>query len=106
MENSYIFSKESSSYISGNRNPEKIPYISQKRAFLIFSKTETPKISLYFRKQNFLIFQEVTFRARKVFLIYREMELSSPKLKKLLIFQEELSKPQKPKFPTFLQKKL
>ena len=42
-----------------------------------------------------LIFQEVTFRARKIkktdsekLLIFWEMELSSSKLKKLLIFHE------------------
>ena len=39
MEISYIFSKESFPYISGNQHPEK-------------------KNSLYFRKRNFLIFQE------------------------------------------------
>ena len=39
-----------------------------------------------------LIFQEVTFRLRKMFLIFREKELSSPKLKKKFIFfQEELT---------------
>ena len=30
-----------------------------------------------------------------MFLIFREMELSGPKLKQLLIFQEELPKPEK-----------
>ena len=67
-----IFSKESFSYISGNGNPEKILYISGNRTFL------------YFRK--ILIFQEVTFGTRKIkktilkkVLIFREMELSSPK---------------------------
>ena len=33
------------------------------------------------------------------------MELSSPKHKKFLMFQEELPKPQRPKFIIFLQKK-
>ena len=42
-----------------------------------------------------LIFQEVTFRARKKgptlkkFLTFREVELSGSKLKKLIIFQEK-----------------
>ena len=34
------------------------------------------------------------------------MELSSPKLKKFLIFQEDLPKLQKPKFTILAQKKL
>ena len=46
--------------------------------------------------KKLLIFQEVTFRARKMkkkntlkkFLIFREIKVSSPKLKKLLIFQK------------------
>ena len=61
---------------------------------LIFSQK---KISLYIAKWNFskklLTFQEGTFRAQKIkkptqkkFLIFREMELFSPKLKKLLYF--------------------
>ena len=40
----FLFSKESFSYISGNGNPKNIPYISGRKL---------------------LIFQEVTFRARK-----------------------------------------
>ena len=65
-------------------------------------------------------FKKGTFRARKLkktplkkLLIFWEMELSSPKLKKtsythifFQIFQEELQKPQKPKFILLLQKKL
>ena len=35
---SYILFKESFSYISGNRNPKKIPYVSGKGAFLCFGK--------------------------------------------------------------------
>ena len=50
---SYIFSKESCSYISGNENPEKIFFISGKR---------NPK--------RRFIFQEVTFRAQKVKIIH------------------------------------
>ena len=65
-----IFSKESCSYILGNGNPEKI---------LIFQETEA---FLYFRKRNFLIFQErfiqnpSIFRTRSTFrtLAYSEPE--------------------------------
>ena len=49
---SYILLKESFSYISGNADPEKIPFISGNGTFL------------YFRK--LLTFQEVTFRAPKM----------------------------------------
>ena len=73
-------------YISGNENPKKASYISrngtfqstlrkliilqetetlkkfllfsQKKDFLIFWEKRSLKHSLYFRKQNFLIFQE------------------------------------------------
>ena len=64
---------------------------------------------------NFLIFHEITFRARKmkkkklilkIFLIFWEMESSSPKQNFLCIFREELPKPQKPKLIIFLSKKL
>ena len=53
-----IFLKESFSYISGNGNPEKIFYISGNGTFLYFRKT--------------LIFQEVTFRSRKVKITHSE----------------------------------
>ena len=39
--NSFIFLKESFSYISGNGNPEKIRYILGKRTFLYFRKWKT-----------------------------------------------------------------
>ena len=35
---SYTFLKESFSYISGNENPEKVPYISGNGTFLYFRK--------------------------------------------------------------------
>ena len=72
---SYIFSKESFSYILEKGNPEKIPYIlgnrNPKKYFIfqgelslkkftetlkklfIFRVKETPKKSVYFRRQNF-----------------------------------------------------
>ena len=43
--------------LSGS-NTKKFLIFSQKKAFLIFWETETLKNSLYFRKENFLIFQE------------------------------------------------
>ena len=75
MELSYIFSKESFSYISGNGNSEKIPYISGNKTFL-YLKTES----------NFHI-SGSKFSSLKIFLFW-EVELSSPKLKKSFIFQE------------------
>ena len=77
----------------------------QKKAFLIFYETETLK--------NLFLFQEIELselnknnkketkqKKKKTW----EMELSSPGLKKFLIFLEELPKPQKPKFIILLQK--
>ena len=85
--NIFHISRKWNSYISGNGTfkpkLEKIKKSAQKK-FIIFP--EMPHI--------FLIFQQVTFRARKIkkpalkkCLIFREMELYSLKLKKLLIFQ-------------------
>ena len=75
--------------------PRKKFLIFQKLKFLIFRKTE---LSNHKTKE----FQEVTFRAQKnkkntlkKFLIFQKMELSRPKLKNLLIFQEELPKTNK-----------
>ena len=90
-----IFWEMGFSYISGNGNPPKIPNISGiEEAFLYFRKQKPKKNSLYFRKQNFLIFQEVTFRAWKKTilrkLVFQEMKLSSPKLKKPFMFQERI----------------
>ena len=55
--------------------------------FLYFSKQ---KKFLCFRKWNFLVSRLKTFKhfLKKSFLIFREIKLSSTKLKKLLIFQE------------------
>ena len=47
-----------------------------KKAFLIFRETETPKQFLIFQetetRKKIFIFQEVTFRARKMKIIYSE----------------------------------
>ena len=54
------------SYILGNGNPEKIPYISGNGTFLYFEKWKPRKNPLYIRKRNFIFqnnqkTQEVTF---------------------------------------------
>ena len=88
------FSLEKAVLIFQETETQKIFFIfSQKKAFLIFRETETPK--------KFPIFQET--ETPKTLFIFREMELSRPKLKKLLIFQEELPRLQKPKFIILLQ---
>ena len=84
-------------------NIRKFLIFYQKKGFLLFQETETPKQNFSIvqmemgngHPKKFLIFQEVTFRTRKMkkptlkkLLTFREMELSSPKLKKMLIFQE------------------
>ena len=56
---------EKISYILGNENPEKISYI-----LLYFWKPKPRKNSLYFRKRNFLIFQET--ETLKNFLFFRK----------------------------------
>ena len=86
---------EKKSYISGNGTFR----LQRKEISYIFSKESLPYISgngkgtfLYFRK--LLTFQEVTLRAQKKketptlekFLIFWEIQLSSHKFKKLLIF--------------------
>ena len=93
LSGSNIFSRESFSYISGNGNPEKTSYIFPKESFSYISRNRNPEkilyISgngtfLYFRK--LLVFQKVTFRARKMkkLLIFWEMELSGLRLKNFL----------------------
>ena len=47
-----------------------------------------------------------THSEKKKCQIFREMEISSPKLKKLLYFRRELAKPEKQKFLIFLEKVL
>ena len=74
----FIFREMELSYILGNRNSEKNP---------IFRKKETP--------QKFFIFQEtelfyISGNGNHKKLIFRDMELSSPELKKLLLLGEPL----------------
>ena len=72
-------------------NIKKFLIFSQKKAFLYFGKQKLRKISYISENGNpkkFLIFKEVTFQARKMkknptvkrCLIFREMELFSPKI--------------------------
>ena len=51
IKKSYIVSKESFSYISGNGNPEKISYILSRESFSYTSGNGNPE-------KKFLIFQE------------------------------------------------
>ena len=93
-----------------SKNKNKQTNKKRLKNFLYFLKNKN--LLSYFGKQNFLIFpkielsrwktkkfQEGTFQVQKVknptlkeFLIFWEIEFSSPKLKKLLIFQEETLK--------------
>ena len=58
-------------YISGNGNPEKNHlYFIKRKLFLYFRKWKPPKNSLYFRKLNFLIFEET--ETLKKFLYFRK----------------------------------
>ena len=87
---SYILSKESYSYISGNRtllfsvqcreikkiHPEKISYTS--------SNENPEKFLVFSQKKAVLMFQEVTFRVqkmKKLFIFFQEIKLFNPKLK-------------------------
>ena len=74
QKNSYIVSKESFSYTLGNGSPPKI-FMFRKRYFLIFHEKELSELE---KKKPTL----------KKCLRFREIELSSSKLKKILIFQE------------------
>ena len=59
------FSRESFSYTSGNKTPEKISYISSKETFSYILEKENPAkipyISRNGNSKNLFIFQEVTF---------------------------------------------
>ena len=79
MELSYIFSKESFSYIPRNGSPEKI-IVSENRTFLYFRK----KLSQL--ERNFLI---PSFKN----LLYLRRELAKPENQKVLILGKLLVKP-------------
>ena len=88
-------------YLRKRKPPKKFLIFLSKKDCLIFQKTDTPKKQFIFQEKELsyisgnanpkksLIFQEVSFRARKFFLL-----------------QEELPKPQKPKFMIHFRRKL
>ena len=65
----------------------------RKRNFLIFQETETLKIFLYFPKWNLALFtpssKKLKNPPRKKFLIFQEIKLSNCKIKKFLVFSKE-----------------
>ena len=83
-------------YISGNGNSKKDSYISGNETFqstqkkVLFQEMETlRKLFIFSQKKAFLIFQEAETLKQNV-----------------LIFQDELKRPQKPNFIIFSQKRL
>ena len=89
---SYIFSKESFSYISGNgtflyfmkrKPPRNFLYFLKRKLFLYFAKWKSPKNSLYFRKWNFLAPKSKNLCFRR--------ELVKPQKKNKKICSEEIS---------------
>ena len=88
-------------YLRKRKPPKKFLIFPSMKDCLIFQKTDTPKKQFIFQEKELsyisgnanpkksLIFQEVTFRARKFFL-----------------FQEQLPKPQKLKFMIHFRRKL
>ena len=57
----------------------------KKKAFLMFWEMELSKKTSYISGKNFLSLQ-IKGPTLKKFLVFHEMEISSPKLKKLLYF--------------------
>ena len=80
------------------------------KKFLIFSQRKAgngnpEKNSFYFKKQNFLLFWEITFQARKnkknSLLYFGNWNFLVTSLKNFLYFSRELEKPEKQKFHIF-----
>ena len=91
----YIFSQLLLYFRKRNPPPKKILILSQKKAFLILWETEAPQKIFMLRKRYFLIFHEKELSelekkkpTLKKCLKFQEIELSSSKLKKIIIFQE------------------
>ena len=65
----------------------------RKRNFLIFQETEIIKIFLYFPKWNLALFtpssKKLKNAPRKKFVIFQEIKLSNCKIKKFLVFSKE-----------------
>ena len=98
------FSQEKSALIFQEmKTTKKFLTFSQKIVFLIFQEMETPKKIPYIPGNRiFLIFQEPELSELEKWknllwknLYSQEMELSRPKLKKLLIFQDVTNEGQK-----------
>ena len=83
------------------------------KAFLIFWEKRIPEKFFILQETELSYIPGENFQARKMkkthsqmFLIFRKMKLSLSWLKKLFIAQEDLPKPEKPKFIIPLQKNL
>ena len=77
---------------------------SQKKAFLIFQETETPKKFFILEKKELPSIPR-NGNPKKLF-IFQEMDFLSPSLKDFLYFRKEFPKPENQKFPIlFLIKK-
>ena len=77
----FLIFSEKKAYVSGNRNLKKNFLYFRKWNFLIFQETETLKNFLYLAS-NFLRSKRKKNPLKKI-LVLHEVELSSPKLKKL-----------------------
>ena len=96
---SYIFSKESFSYISGNgtlhfsAQARKIKEIHPRKISYTSGNGSPKKFRVFSQKKAVLMFREVTFRARKMkktalkkLFMFQEIKFFNPKLKKLVFF--------------------
>ena len=103
LSNSNIFSKESFSYISGNKNPQK---------FFVFHKAELSYISGNRNPKKLIIFKERTSRLEKnekdlflkCFLYFRKWNFLESSLKNFLYSRRNFQSPIKPKFLIFFLK--
>ena len=91
LTNFLYFLKRKLFYISESKNRGKIPYILGNGTFLYLRK----RITFYISGSKFPSSKNRKKNTLKKFLIIREIGLSSPKLKKLLIFQERTCKGRK-----------
>ena len=65
---------------------KKVLLFSQTKYFLIFREMESSKKTSYISGKNFPSWRNKKKPTLKKFLIFQEIELSSPKLEKLLYF--------------------
>ena len=91
-----MFPKQNETFLySRKRKPRKNSLYFRKLNFFIFRETEALKIFLYFRRELSCSKNEKT-HSYSVFIFW-EVELSRPKLKKHLLFQEGTYKAPKTK---------